>query len=264
MGKISIATMAEAERVALPPGFSGEAETQAMLDQDKDPLHLHLHRLGRDGVLRLGPMATDCVVYVWKGGVEAGGLRLAMASSLIVEHGAAIEIRGRDELSVLLTFRAARPPVQTLAGGHVHLLPAERAPRGELAGTPGAYGALHADSGCPTCTVWLHENRLGPMEDPSGAAAEAGVHSHSEDEIIFVTEGHMRLGTRLYGPGSAIAIPAHTFYGFGVGPEGLSFVNFRAARPSEIKFKGGRVSDEVAFWRDRLGTPQYLEPVAQA
>jgi hypothetical protein len=98
-------------------------------------------------------------------------------------------------------------------------------------------------------------------DEPTDGASEKGVHSHSEDEIIFVTKGAMRLGTRLYGPGSAIAIPAETFYSFGVGPEGLSFVNFRAARPADIKFKTGGSWDEVAYWRDNVGRPQYLEPL---
>jgi hypothetical protein len=98
-------------------------------------------------------------------------------------------------------------------------------------------------------------------EEPQGAASERGVHSHSEDEVIFVTGGHMRLGARLYGPGAAIAIAAETFYSFGVGPDGLRFVNFRAGLPNLIRFKGGDTMDEVAFWRDRVGVPDYLAPL---
>jgi hypothetical protein len=258
MGKIAIATLEEAPRVEPPSGFAGGTETLALLSGPRDPLHAHLHRLGRGAALRVGPKDTDCVVYVWRGGVEAGGRPLAAASSLIVERGAVIEITGMDEASVLLTFSAAQPSAEVRPGGHVHLLPAERVPRAALAGTAGASGGLHADAACPSCRVWLHENTLAPIADDN---AEKGVHSHSEDEIIFVTDGQMRLGTRLYGPGTAVAIPAETLYSFGVGPDGLSFVNFRAGLPKEIKFKGGGVMDEVAFWRERVGVPEYLAPL---
>lgn len=262
MGKISIATQAQALPVDPPPGSSGEVETRALLHQEKDPLHAHLHRVGPGGVLRIGPLDADCVAYVWEGAVEAGGRRLAATSSVIVERGAVLEINGSGESSTIVTFHAARAPAEPRAGGHVHLLPAERAPRAELAGTQGAVGVLHADASCPTCEVWLHENSLAPMaEEAEDAASEKGVHSHSEDEIIFVTDGQMRLGQRLYGPGTAIAIPAQTLYSFGVGPDGLRFVNFRAGRPSEIRFKSGMTMDEVAYWRDRVGVPEYLAPV---
>lgn len=261
MGKIAIATLDDARPGDPPPGFYGEAETAALLDGDKDPLHVHLHTLGRGLVLRIGPLDVDCMAYVWEGGVEAGGRRLAATSSFVVERGAVLDVRGAGDGARVVTFKASGPPARPRAGGHVHLLPAERVPRAELTGTRGAAGGMHADASCATCHVWLHENSLAPVEEePVDAASEKGVHSHSEDEVIFVTDGHMRLGQRLYGRGSAIAIPAETLYSFGVGPEGLKFVNFRAGRPSEIRFKGGGTMDEVAFWRDRVGTPEYLAP----
>jgi len=262
MGKIAIANLADAISLETPAGFQGDAETAALLHQDKDPLHVHLHRLARGAVLKAGPLEVECIGYVWEGGIKAGGRQLAPGSSFVVERGAALEIIGGEDGARLVTFRAARPPPAPRAGGHVHLLPTERVPRAELTGTRGAAGGMHADSSCPTCQVWLHENSLAPIEEEAAdAASEKGVHSHSEDEVIFVTDGHMRLGQRLLGRGTAIAIPAETLYSFGVGPEGLKFVNFRAARPSEIRFKGGATMDEVAFWRDRVGTPDYLAPL---
>jgi len=263
MGKIAIATLDDARPVDPPPGFDGEAETAALLDQDKDPLHVHLHTLGCGVVLQIGPLEVDCVGYVWEGGIDAGGRRLAATSSFVVERGAVLAASGADGGATVVTFMAARPPAQPRSGGRVHLLPAERVPRAELTGSQGAAGGMHADASCPTCHVWLHENSLAPAEDePADAASEKGVHSHSEDEVIFVTDGQMRLGQRLYGRGSAIAIPAETLYSFGVGPEGLKFVNFRAGRPSEIRFKTGGTIDEVAYWRDRVGSPEYLPPAS--
>jgi hypothetical protein len=263
MSRVSIASVDKAPVMGLPPGFSGDVQTQGLFHRAVDPLHLYLHRLVCDARLRIGPGQVDCMLYVWKGAVEAGGRELAAGSSLIVEHGAALDIRGAHDDSMLLAFSPARAAARRLAGGHVHLLPNEYVPRvARLAGTQGVGGAMHANAECPTCEVWLHENSLDPVEmKPGDDTSEKGVHSHSEDEVIFVIEGQMLLGSRLCGPGTALAIAAETLYSFGVGPGGLTFINFRAARPSEIKFKSGYKVDEVAFWRDRVPAPEYLDPL---
>jgi hypothetical protein len=258
MSKVSIATVAEAAVVATPPGFSGQAETRALHDGDQDPIHSHLHRLTAGAQMTVGPMAADCSVYVWTGAVEAGGQRMTAGSSLVVERGGSIEIHGGDGVSQLMTFHASRPSAHASAGGHVHLLPNERVPRAEM-GAPGVIGGMHANAACPTCEVWLHENSM-PARDYTPEDMARGIHSHSEDEVIFITGGEMRFGTQVLPPGAALAISANAFYGFGVGPKGLSFVNFRAGRPSEIRFKGGGTMDEVALWRDSVGAPAYLEP----
>ena len=263
MAKVSIATLDKAPLVEMPEGFAGHSETQAFFDQDGDPLHLHLHRLEREAGLRVGPKDTDCVLYVWAGAVETGGRLLAQGSSLIVEHGATLDIKGAADNALVLIFSAAHPSATPRAGGQVHLLPTERVPRAaSLSGAGGTGGGMHANSGCPTCEVWLHENSFPATEKEMTAEdAERGIHSHSENEIIFVVDGGMRLGTRLYGPGTALAILADTLYSFTPGPDGLKFINFRAGRPSEIKFKSGGSMDEVGFWRDRLPAPDYLAPV---
>jgi hypothetical protein len=250
----------------MPQGFAGVAESQGFHYKEQDPLHVYLHHLASDGTLRIGPKETDCMVYVWKGAVEAGGSKLASGSSMIVERGATLEIRGSDAKSEVLTFSAARPGREARAGGHVHLLPTERVPRlASLAGSGGVGGAMHADASCPTCQVWLHENSLAPLKlEMTEEDLERGVHSHSEDEVIFVIDGQMRLGGRLYGPGTAIAIAADTLYSFGIGPEGLKFINFRAGLPTEIKFKDGRTMDEVGFWRNQIAAPEYLTPQSAA
>ncbi|MCW1431636.1 hypothetical protein [Novosphingobium sp. JCM 18896] len=75
--------------------------------------------------------------------------------------------------------------------------------------------------------------------------------------MIFVAAGEIRLGQRLFGPGTAIAIAADTMYSFLPGPNGLRFLNFRAEQPSAIRFKNGNVIDEVGYWRDRVARPEY-------
>jgi hypothetical protein len=258
MPKVSIVTVEAAPVGAAPPGSRGEVETRPLFDADQASIHAHLHRLARGAVVRIGPLDVDCVVYVWTGAADAGGRRLAAGSSLVVERGGAIDIRGDAGHSQLVAFRAAGPSPASRAGGHVHLLPTERVPRREM-GAPGVIGGMHANAACPSCQVWLHENSLPPRDEAPGDAAK-GIHSHSEDEVIFITDGQMRFGTRVLEPGSAIAISAHAFYSFGVGAAGLKFVNFRAGLPSEIRFKRGETLDEVALWQG-VGAPDYLEPL---
>jgi hypothetical protein len=123
----------------------------------------------------------------------------------------------------------------------------------------GHQGGLHADSDCPSCSVWLHENHFPPAEPLTEEQQKGGVHSHSEDEIIFVVDGEMRLGNKPAGPGTALAISADTLYSFSPGPNGLSFINFRAGRPSEIKFANGHSMSETGYWREKVSRPDYLE-----
>jgi hypothetical protein len=171
-------------------------------------------------------------------------------------------VTGAGQGAQLLAFASARPLKAQGAGGHVHLLPADRVPRTSDLGGHGVAGAMHADSDCPTCSVWLHENRFPPHEPLTEEQQQAGIHSHSEDEIIFVIEGEMRLGNKQAGTGTALAIAAQTLYSFSPGSNGLGFVNFRAAKPSEIKFANGASMSETKYWRDTLPRPEYLEPVA--
>ncbi len=57
--------------------------------------------------------------------------------------------------------------------------------------------------------------------------SEIRVHSHDEDEIIYVLGGAMRINNRVLGPGATLTIPGGTFYGFHAGKDGLSILNFR-------------------------------------
>lgn len=255
MARISIGTPEKALPASLPPGMAGPNPCQAYFAREADPLHLYLHRLGAGEILRIGPMACDCAAYVWEGAIVTDGSALPLGSSLVVEHGAETELTAGEAGAVVLTF-AEREPAQTQrSGGHVHLLPEDRVPRYAEA----VSGGLHADALCPTCEVWLHENTMPGMSDEAALEiTERGIHSHSEDEIIFVTGGTMRLGTKFYGPGTAIAIAADTMYGFTPGPEGLSFINFRAGFPQAFHMKNGSAFDEAGYWRERVTSPQYL------
>jgi hypothetical protein len=215
---------------------------------------MHLHKLEPGATLTLDGTPTDRLAYVWEGAVEAGGETLDKRSSLIVEHGRSTSITAGNDGATLVEFNMRERPAEPRAGGHVHLLPNRIVPRVEKLGETGtAGGALHADAHCPTCEIWLHEN------DFYNSDHETALHSHSEDEVIFVRDGAIKLGNRLYGPGTALAIAADVKYEFWTGPEGLSFINFRGASPTYTTADGSYVLDEAKFWQGVTGAPQYIE-----
>ncbi len=252
MARVSLAHADKAPVVARPPRAEGSIETRALFTRTGDPIHLHLHRLGPGATMSITGEPTDCVIYVWEGAVEAGGVRLAARSSAIAEYGASFPVTACGEGAAVLAFRLRERGAGERAGGRVHLLPGERVPRVDGVQGRRVGMALHADSHCPTCKVWLHENDFfGPDE-------ETALHSHSEDEVIFVRAGQIRLGNRLHGPGTALAVAAHTKYGFHAGPDGLSFVNFRGASPTYQSADGSVFLDEAALWRTHVGQPDYL------
>jgi len=256
MAKVSIASVETAQPVPLPPAYRGPATARAVVAGDKAPLHLHLHDLASGETLTIAPTHHAVVAYIWHGAATAGTTALPTASSALVERGATLTLTASTPAQVL-TFSSATPGNPESAGKS-HLLPRPHVPHSaDLGGASNVGGGIHADASLPTCPVWLHENHFPPI--PADLVdTGSGVHSHSEDEIIFVTAGAMRLGNRTAGPGTALCIAADTMYSFLPSREGLSFVNFRAARPSDIRFANGTTVNEVAYWADRLPSPAYI------
>ncbi|MDR2857433.1 MAG: hypothetical protein LBV50_06260 [Novosphingobium sp.] len=256
MARVSIATREKAAAV-IPPQAQGEVVSLALLAGPKQPIHLTQHDLGAHSRITLTAGQADLALFVWKGTVTAEGFELAEKSSAIIERGAALSLRAGGNGASVLVFSQGEPAQDGKCGGKVHILPGERVPRtASLGGNEGVGGALHADAACPTCSVWLHENSYAM------AGKETPVHSHSEDEVIFVHSGSVRLGNRIYGPGTALAVAADTKYGFFSGPDGLGFVNFRARSPTYTSGDGRTVMDEAELWRGLLGQPEYAEPAA--
>jgi len=247
----------------MPDGLRGAARTSAVVAGSSQRLLLHHHAIDAGARIAIGPRAVDCLGYVWKGEVLAGGQRLPAGSSLIVEHGAAIGIEAGPGGAQVLTFTARDAAHQLRAGGHVHLLPADRVPKSsDMGGGSNVGGGMHADSACPTCELWLHENHFPGMAPLTPEEQAKGVHLHSEDEIIFVTSGQIRLGNRLFDAGTAVAIAADTLYSLSAGPDGMSFINFRAGTPGDIRFASGMALSETGYWKERLPRPDYLAPAS--
>lgn len=260
MAKVTVMSPEKTTLSGLPAGFSGTAATTAYLAGPNDPIHLHRLALSHGDTICIGPLAVDFLAYVWTGAVEAGDKRLGAGSSLVVEHGATLTLICDAEEAQVLVFAAAHAPARQRGGGHVHLLPEEHVIRFRDM-IPGVHGAMHFDSACLTCELWLHESEFTPAF-LSPETENRSPHCHTEDEIIFITDGSARLGNGLFGPGTALAIHAGTMYTFNPGPEGLRFVNFRAARPEINRRSDGTESREADGWQRRMGgtRPNYIEP----
>lgn len=260
MAKVIVSEPEKAPKVAIPADFRGQGKVFALVEPGRFPLTLHRIDLEPGERFEAGAGEADIVIYVWTGGLGSGGCSLPAGSSLIVERGARAMVQAGFEASSVFVFTGSEPGRGE--GGHVHLLPRARVPACErMSEQSETGGAIHADSDCPTCEVWLHENHFAGAEAPGPEEAARGIHSHSEDEIIVVLSGRMRLGAKLVGPGTALAIAADTLYSFTAGPEGLSFVNFRARRPGDIRFVRGPAMNEPRLWRDILPRPEYLAPL---
>jgi Cupin domain len=65
---------------------------------------------------------------------------------------------------------------------------------------------------------------------------ELSPHGHRDDEILYVLEGEMHLGSRILRPGSSVHIPGMTAYFIKAGPEGLRFLNFFGNRDGSAYF----------------------------
>jgi quercetin dioxygenase-like cupin family protein len=78
-------------------------------------------------------------------------------------------------------------------------------------------------------------------------------HAHLRDEIIYVVEGALILGSRVLPPGSSVYVAANTLYSFRAGPEGVRFVNFRptagAGYVSKEEFMANRTPGDGASAR---------------
>ncbi len=240
MARVSIMTADKVLPCPPPPGIVGSVLCSSYFNGASDPAHLTLLRLPAGETMAMTPVSADRLAYVWEGAVEAGGRMLGHGSSLIVEHRAALTVTARDGEAAILLFSGGRLPDHPRAGGHVHLLPYESVPR-VPATASGTSGALHSDGSCPTCELWLNENALaGRTEAP--------------------TEGQVRLGARLFDRGTALAIAAHTLYGFSPGPEGMRFITFRPGSADSIRFaSGGDYAPSTYF--SGIGRIPWLEPV---
>lgn len=69
-------------------------------------------------------------------------------------------------------------------------------------------------------------------------------HSHNVDCLYCIVGGTAILGKEVLEPGDGFFVPAHSFYTYQAGPEGVQVMEFRASNLFDIKFK-----NTEAFWQ---------------
>lgn len=222
MPKVVISHLDEGAAEPLPPGMSaeGRVESRRVLGGAR-PIHLWFHRLAPGGKLRWRRLPVGHVVYQWSGSMAANGRAVSGEGAVAIEHGASCEIVAGPSGCELVEFNSQTEATKR-AGGHVHVLGVGEAPVGEM-GEVGIARA-YADSGCPTCELWLHEN--GYHVDHVTKR-----HYHDQDEVIVCIRGELTFGARTLGRGGVLAVDKQGLYVVG-SKAGGGFINFRPGPPS--------------------------------
>ena len=79
---------------------------------------------------------------------------------------------------------------------------------------------------------------------------DTGIHSHSQDEVIYIVDGEIRMGKRVLGPQSIVFIPKDVQYQFTVGDEGVRFLNIRPG-PADYQPVGKPVVTSEALYGEK-------------
>jgi hypothetical protein len=181
-------------------------------------------QLGAGAELRWSEQHGDEVIFVLEGGVEVAGERCEPNAAAVIEAGVAATARALEPSRIVHFGPTSREaPIDGIYGAApsegrgVHVQRPDDASRVGSGEGPGA--VYYADSSCPTC-------RVAFFEVSCDAPYVVASHTHSEDEIIRVTTGELRLGRTRVGPGMSVAIPGGYRYGFRT-PGPFSFLNYR-------------------------------------
>lgn len=180
-------------------------------------------------------------MYVLSGELKVGKHSCPPGSALLLEAHAqpVLEVSQDTEL---IHVGSRLPAGQ---GGSVHLV----GPRGWFhSGEREKVDATwFADGTCPTCRIAFFSVARPPAPERPGP-----VHTHSQDEIIHVLEGQVRLGARRFGAGTSLCIPAEVRYALTIGDVGAKFLNYRPLPSHQTYFERGgdtRVEEEGGLAR---------------
>lgn len=228
MAKLAIIDERE---VPVAPGVSGPADARGVawskcLSPAGYLLRLTVVELRTGGSLRWAPGVDhgDEGVYVLDGSLEVAGRPCPTGGAVIVEAQVATEVIAPGGATVV--YVGSNDPVPPASGIYgpadtsgrtVHVV----GPKGwfRSGAREGVDATWFADSTCPTCRISLFRVDHGP-------GAGGRLHSHSQDEIIYVLRGAVRFGPREYGPGTAFNIPGGVAYRVSY-PSGADFLNYR-------------------------------------
>lgn len=188
------------------------------------PLWLVVLELDDGSELAWPPVHGDEAVYVSEGELEvADGRRCPARGAVVLEADAVTSVRAVGPTTVVHVGPYDPEPPQggingpaEPGGKQVHVV----GPRGTWAvQAPDRDTHYYGDSTCPTCRLTLLYTSRS-----SGHTSDA--HSHSQDELIHLLEGSIRLGNKVIRPGTTLAIAGDQRYGF-TSDDGFAFINYR-------------------------------------
>lgn len=170
------------------------------------------------------PSHGDEALFVECGELAVDGRSCPEGGAVVVEANALPTLTAPVPTRVVhMGPRDAAPPSDGLhgpanpGGGNVHVL----GPRGTFESMgEGSETHFFADATCPSCRLWL-------LRTARSFAYESRVHSHSQDELIYMLSGEIHVGSLRLGPGSTIFIAADQPYHFRAAEEGFVFLNYR-------------------------------------
>lgn len=203
--------------------------------------------LADGGSITWGEVHGDDAVYVLEGELEIEGRRCPADGAVIVESGVAATARAVGPARVAhFGCTADEPPTGGLLGaaapaGHgVHVYgPGGRFLSGRR---EGVHAVWYADSTCTTCRAQLLKVTSHPHDRNTA-------HHHSQDEIIYVIAGAMRLGAYEMAAGTALSIPANARYAPKAAEGGHVFLNFRRDVSEQVYDRAGPAQLETALSR---------------
>lgn len=194
---------------------------------DDYPLWLVESELEDGATFRWDGQHGDDVLYVFEGGLRHVDRRCPPDGAVIVESGVTAELVAVGPTRVA-HFGAVEdePPSSGRFGppeaeGHgVHVV----GPRGQFfsGAREGVHATWYADATCATCRAQLLKVHAGPQDKRNGPP-----HHHTEDEIIYLIEGTVRIGKTVFTPKTSLSIPGMARYALTGGPEGHTFLNYR-------------------------------------
>jgi hypothetical protein len=172
----------------------------------------------------------DEAIYVRSGILVCNDTRTVDGSTLIIEAGVPTVIRSVGVTEVLhfgtvaTTARSGGLFGQPATEGRgIHDARSRDTPAIQFGGGDGATSVYFADGTCPTCriTFFLYDGSVF-------ADGYQGVsHFHSEDEIMHVLEGELRVGALTVTPGACLAVPQNVRYSFRT-PGPFRYLDYRA------------------------------------
>jgi quercetin dioxygenase-like cupin family protein len=172
-----------------------------------------------------GDVHGDEAAYVRAGSIRYEGREVEAGGVVVIEAGVVATLTAGDDGATIVHFGPVDPqqPVDGAYGAPsagprgVHLI----GPRGLLAiEEPGRSTRFFADSACDTCRITLFSTARDDLY-------RSASHSHSEDEILYVLDGEIRVGGAVLEPDMGAAIPGNEVYGFRSGDRGFRFLNYR-------------------------------------